>query len=114
MATTSRLYDGTTIDALSGATLSGTLYNGNVFTLTNATTGTLGNSGNVGTDSVTTSMGLSGAGSGNYTLTTDLGKNTATTVQLTKSGSTYFFIVTAYNSAGTESPVSNQVSVTAP
>ena len=73
VVTTSRLYDGTTIDALSGATLSGTLYNGNVFTLTNATTGTLGNSGNVGTDSVTTSMGLSGAGSGNYTLTQPAG-----------------------------------------
>jgi hypothetical protein len=55
-----------------------------------------------------------GFSSGNYTLTTDLGNTTATTVQLTKSGSTYFFIVTAYNSAGTESPVSNQVSVTAP
>jgi hypothetical protein len=73
VATTSRLYDGTTIDALSGATLSGTLYNGNVLTLTNATTGTLGNSGNVGTDSVTTSMGLSGTGSGNYTLTQPTG-----------------------------------------
>ena len=36
------------------------------------------------------------------------------TVQMTNSGSTYFFIVTAYNSAGTESPVSNQISVTAP
>jgi hypothetical protein len=55
-----------------------------------------------------------GFSSGNYTLTTDLGKATATTVQLTKSGSTYFFIVTAYNSAGTESPVSNQISVIAP
>jgi hypothetical protein len=44
----------------------------------------------------------------------DLGKTTATTVQLTKTGSTYFFIVTAYNSAGTESPVSNQISVVAP
>jgi hypothetical protein len=55
-----------------------------------------------------------GFSSGNYTLTTDPGNTTATTVQLTKSGSTYFFIVTAYNSAGTESPVSNQVSVTAP
>jgi len=36
------------------------------------------------------------------------------TVQLTNSGSTYFFIVTAYNAAGTESPVSNQISVLAP
>lgn len=55
-----------------------------------------------------------GFSSGNYTLTSDLGKTTATTVQLTKSGSTYFFIVTAYNAAGTESPVSNQISVLAP
>jgi hypothetical protein len=55
-----------------------------------------------------------GFSSGNYTLTTDVGNTIATTVQLTKSGSTYFFIVTAYNTAGTESPVSNQVSVTAP
>ena len=49
-----------------------------------------------------------GFSSGNYTLTPDLGNTTATTVQLTKSGSTYFFIVTAYNSAGAERPVSNQ------
>jgi outer membrane biosynthesis protein TonB len=55
-----------------------------------------------------------GFSSGNYTLTSDLGKTTATTVQLTKSGSTYFFIVTAYNAARTESPVSNQISVLAP
>src|SRR6202035_3552182 len=55
-----------------------------------------------------------GFSSGNYTLTSDLGKTTAATVQLTKSGSTYFSIGTAYNAAGTESPVSNQISVLAP
>jgi hypothetical protein len=54
-----------------------------------------------------------GFSSGNYTQTTDLGNTTATTVALTKSGSTYFFIVTAYNSAGAESPISNQLSVQA-
>jgi hypothetical protein len=43
-----------------------------------------------------------------------VGNTIATTVPLTKSGSTYFFIVTAYNTDGTESPVSNQISVTAP
>jgi hypothetical protein len=55
-----------------------------------------------------------GFSSGNYTQTTDLGNSIAATVALTKSGSTYFFIVTAYNTAGTESPISNQISVTAP
>ena len=73
VATTPRPYDGTTVDALSGATISGTFYNGDAPTLTNASTGTLGNNGNVGTDSVTTSMGLTGTGSGNYALTQPTG-----------------------------------------
>ena len=55
-----------------------------------------------------------GFSSGNYTQTTDLGNITTATVALTQSGSTYCFIVTAYNSAGTESPVSNQIAVVAP
>jgi hypothetical protein len=55
----------------------------------------------------------SGFSSGNYTQTTDLGNTTTATAPLTQSGSTYYFIVTAYNSAGVESPVSNQLSVVA-
>jgi hypothetical protein len=54
-----------------------------------------------------------GFSSGNYTQTTDLGNTTTATVPLTQSGSTYYFIVTAYNSAGVESPVSSQLSVLA-
>jgi len=54
-----------------------------------------------------------GFSSGNYTQTTDLGNTTTVTVPLTQSGSTYYFIVTAYNSAGTESPISTQLSVLA-
>ena len=55
-----------------------------------------------------------GFSSGNYTQTTDLGNTTAVTVPLTQSGSTYFFVVTAYNAAGTQSLVSNQISAVAP
>ena len=55
-----------------------------------------------------------GFSSGNYTQTTDLGNTIAATVPLSKSGSTYFFIVTAYNTAGNESLASNQISVKAP
>jgi hypothetical protein len=55
-----------------------------------------------------------GFSSGNYTQTTDLGNTTAVTVPMSKSGSTYFFVVTAYNTTGTQSLVSNQVSITAP
>ena len=63
-----RTYNGTDTVTLSGATLSGSLYGNNV-TLSNDTTGTLSNSGNVGTDSVTTAMTLSGSGAGNFSLT---------------------------------------------
>jgi hypothetical protein len=52
--------------------------------------------------------------SGNYTQSADLGNTTAVTVPLAKSGATYYFVVTAYNSAGIESPASVQVSATAP
>ena len=55
-----------------------------------------------------------GFSSGNYTQTTDLGNSTAVTVPLSQAGSTYFFIVTAYNTAGNESLASNQISVVAP
>jgi filamentous hemagglutinin family protein len=73
VATTSRQYDGTSVDALSGATLSGTIYNGDSLTLTNTATGMLANSGNVGMDGVTTSMSLTGTRSGNYSLTQETG-----------------------------------------
>ena len=64
----SRTYNGTDTVLLSGATLSGTIY-GTAPGLSNDTTGTLGNSGNAGTDSVTTAMTLTGSGAGNYALT---------------------------------------------
>jgi filamentous hemagglutinin family protein len=71
--TTSRSYDGTTVDALSGAVISGVTYNNDVLTLTNTGSGTLGSNGNVGTDAVTTNMALSGTARGNYSLTQETG-----------------------------------------
>jgi hypothetical protein len=71
--TTSRAYNGSTVDALSGAVISGVTYNNDVLTLTNDTAGSLANNGNAGTDAVTTTMGLSGAASGNYSLTQESG-----------------------------------------
>ena len=55
-----------------------------------------------------------GLSSGNYTQTENVGS--ATTVRVTSliSGSTYYFVVTAYDAAGIESPYSNQVSYTVP
>ncbi|MGZ9713152.1 YDG domain-containing protein [Glaciimonas sp. GNP009] len=73
VATTSRVYDGTTVDILTGATLAGTLYNQDTPTLGNATTGTLGNNGNVGNDTVTTAMTLTGVGGTNYAITQPTG-----------------------------------------
>jgi hypothetical protein len=55
-----------------------------------------------------------GFSSGNYTQTTNLGNTTSATAPLTQSGATYYFVVTAYNSAGFQSLVSDEVSVTAP
>ena len=55
-----------------------------------------------------------GFSSGNYTQTTNLGNTTTVSVPLTQSGSTYYFIVTAYNAAGAQSLVSNQISALAP
>jgi hypothetical protein len=55
-----------------------------------------------------------GLSSGNYTQVTDLGNTTSVTVPMQKSGSTYFFVVTAYNSAGVIGPSSNEVSAKAP
>jgi hypothetical protein len=56
-------------------------------------------------------MGLT---SGNYTQTTDLGNTTAATIPVPQSGTKYFFIITAYNSAAVQSTASNEVSITAP
>ena len=44
----------------------------------------------------------------------DLGNTTTATVSNLISGVTYYFVVTAYNSAGVEGPPSNQASYTAP
>jgi len=70
VTTTPQVYNGTTIDALTGVSLSSsnTIYNSDDPVLAAGTysTGVLGSSGNVGTDSVTTSIGVSGTGSGNY------------------------------------------------
>lgn len=65
---TSKQYDGNTNATITGATLSG-IVSGDVVTLTNATTG-LFNTPAIGSNKpVTTSMTLSGAQSGNYTIT---------------------------------------------
>ena len=55
-----------------------------------------------------------GFSSGNYTQTENVGKVTTATVSSLKSGSTYYFVVTAYDAAGIQSPYSNQVSYTVP
>ena len=68
VATTPQTYNGTTIDALTGGTLTGNTYGTDLPVLTNFAAGTLGSSGNAGTDTVTTAMALGGAGSGNYSV----------------------------------------------
>jgi Fibronectin type III domain len=55
-----------------------------------------------------------GRASANYTQTIDVGSSTTTTVSLLVSGSTYYFVVGAYNAAEIEGPYSNEVSFTAP
>jgi hypothetical protein len=52
--------------------------------------------------------------SGIYTQRTDIGNTTTGTVSNLISGVTYYSVVTAYNSAGLESPPSNEVSYRAP
>jgi hypothetical protein len=52
--------------------------------------------------------------SGVYTQITSLGNTTTATVSNLVSGVTYYYVVTAYNSAGVDSPPSNEVSYTAP
>ena len=71
--TTNRIYNGTTIDSLSGSTLSGTIFNGTDPSLTNNGEGILSNNGNAGLDNVTTAFGLTGIGSSNYFLTQPTG-----------------------------------------
>jgi hypothetical protein len=51
-----------------------------------------------------------GTVSGNYTQTSDVGKSTAATILNLAAGQTYYFVVTAYNSAGMESQVSDEIS----
>ena len=53
-----------------------------------------------------------GPTSGNYTQQIDVGNTTTATVSNLVNGSTYFFVVTAYNTATMESPPSNEVSAT--
>jgi fibronectin type III domain protein len=55
-----------------------------------------------------------GLASGIYTQSTNVGNTTAVTESTLVSGSTYYFVVTAYNSAGLEGPPSNEVSYKAP
>ena len=59
-------------------------------------------------------MLLIGPSSGNYTQSQNAGTATAATVSQLTSGSTYYFVVTAYNAAGIQGPVSDEVSATAP
>jgi hypothetical protein len=53
-----------------------------------------------------------GTSSGSYTQSIDVGKTTTATVSKLTAGKTFFFAVTAYSTAGLESPYSNQVSFT--
>jgi len=54
-----------------------------------------------------------GTSSGSYTQTIDVGTNTLATVSNLTAGQTYYFAVTAYNSAGLQSQLSNEVSFNA-
>jgi hypothetical protein len=55
-----------------------------------------------------------GITSGTYTQSTDVGNATTAKASNLISGSTNYFVVTAYNSAGIGSLRSNEVSFTAP
>ena len=54
-----------------------------------------------------------GTSRGRYTETKDVGNTTRSTVWSLTAGETYYFVVTAYNTAGLESEPSNEVSFTA-
>src|ERR1700726_4192690 len=56
----------------------------------------------------------SGTTSGVYTQEMEVGNSTATSLSNLAGGTTYFFVVTAYNAAAVESVPSNEVSYTAP
>jgi len=55
-----------------------------------------------------------GISSGQFTGTIEAGNTTTATVTNLTAGSTWFFVVTAFNNAGFESPHSNEVSFTVP
>jgi hypothetical protein len=55
-----------------------------------------------------------GTSSGIYTRSVDAGNETTINVPELVSGFTYYFVVTAYNDAGVESPPSNEVVFTVP
>ena len=55
-----------------------------------------------------------GTASKTYTQTTTLGNVTTATVSSLVSGTTYYCAVTAYDSAGLDSPISNEVVYQAP
>jgi hypothetical protein len=55
-----------------------------------------------------------GASSGNYSSSIDVGNTTTRMVDSLEAGATYYFVVTAYNSAGLESAPSNEVAYTPP
>ena len=56
----------------------------------------------------------SGNASGTYSSRVDVGTNTSTTVASLAEGSTYYFVVTAYNADGIESGPSNEVDFIVP
>ena len=55
-----------------------------------------------------------GTASKNYPLVVDAGNHTTTTITGLTVGATYYFAATAYNTAGTESALSNEVAYTVP
>jgi hypothetical protein len=55
-----------------------------------------------------------GRASGNYSQIVDIGSSTAAAVSNPAGGTSYYFVVGAYNSAGVEGPYSNEVSYSAP
>jgi hypothetical protein len=55
-----------------------------------------------------------GFSTGNYTQSTDVGNTAEAMIPMPLSGSTYFFVVGAYNAAKVEGPFSDEVSIKAP